>query len=100
MRRGLRALRERKTNGLFNIIESIIVIKSFVREGYEEEKQNQLKQDLIDAQLKQRKTNYAFDAMKTFTEQVGVVLVIILTAYLVLGPADDDWRDYVSYFTV
>ena len=84
VRRGLRALRERKTNGLFNIIESIIVIKSFVREGYEEEKQNQLKQDLIDAQLKQRKTNYAFDAMKTFIEQVGVVLVIILTAYLVL----------------
>ncbi len=84
VRRGLRALRERKTNGLFNIIESIIVIKSFVREGYEEDKQNQLKQDLIDAQLKQRKTNYAFDAMKTFTEQVGVVLVIILTAYLVL----------------
>ena len=84
VRRGLRALRERKTNGLFNIIESIIVIKSFVRGGYEEEKQNQLKQDLIDAQLKQRKTNYAFDAMKTFTEQVGVVLVIILTAYLVL----------------
>ena len=84
VRRGLRALRERKTNGLFNIIESIIVIKSFVREDYEEEKQNQLKQDLIDAQLKQRKTNYAFDAMKTFIEQVGVVLVIILTAYLVL----------------
>ena len=84
VRRGLRSLRERKTNGLFNIIESIIVIKSFVREDYEEEKQNQLKQDLIDAQLKQRKTNYAFDAMKTFIEQVGVVLVIILTAYLVL----------------
>ena len=84
VRRGLRALREQKTNGLFNIIESIIVIKSFVREGYEEEKQNQLKQNLIDAQLKQRKTNYAFDAMKTFVEQVGVVLIIILTSYLVL----------------
>ncbi len=84
VRRGLRALREQKTNGLFNIIESIIVIKSFVRESYEEEKQNKLKQNLIDAQLKQRKTNYVFDALKTFTEQVGVVLVIILTAYLVL----------------
>lgn len=84
VRRGLRALREQKTNGLFNIIESIIVIKSFVREEYEREKQNRLKQNLIDAQLKQRKTNYAFDAMKTFVEQVGVVLIIILTAYLVL----------------
>lgn len=84
VRRGLRALREQKTNGIFNIIESIIVIKSFVREEYEKEKQNQLKQNLVEAQLKQRKTNYTFDALKTFIEQVGVVLIIILTSYLVL----------------
>ncbi|MGB7068582.1 MAG: ABC transporter ATP-binding protein [Pyrinomonadaceae bacterium] len=84
VRRGLRALREQKTNGLFNIIESIIVIKSFVREEYEREKQYDLQQSLVKAQLKQRRTNYAFDAMKTFVEQVGVVLIIILTAYLVL----------------
>lgn len=84
VRRGLRALRETKTNGLFNIIESIIVIKSFVREEYERGKQAKLQQDLIDAQLKQRKTNYVFDALKTFAEQVGVTLIIILTAYLVL----------------
>lgn len=84
VRRGLRALRETKTNGLFNIIESIIVIKSFVREEYERERQYKLQRDLIKAQLKQRKTNYAFDAMKTFAEQVGVTLIIILTAYLVL----------------
>jgi len=84
VRRGLRTLRETKTNGLFNIIESIIVIKSFVREEYEREKQAQLQRNLIDAQIKQRKTNYVFDALKTFVEQVGVVLIIILTAYLVL----------------
>ncbi|MDM7923640.1 MAG: ABC transporter ATP-binding protein, partial [Pyrinomonadaceae bacterium] len=84
VRRGLRALRERKTNGLFNIIESIIVIKSFVREEYEHDKQYELQQNLVRAQLKPRKTNYAFDALKTFVEQVGVTLIIILTAYLVL----------------
>lgn len=84
VRRGLRTLRETKTNGLFNIIESIIVIKSFVREEYERGKQAQLQQNLIDAQLKQRKTNYVFDALKTFAEQVGITLIIILTAYLVL----------------
>lgn len=84
VRRGLRALRERKTNGLFNIIESIVVIKSFVREEYEHDKQYALQQNLVKAQLKQRKTNYAFDAFKTFIEQVGVTLIIILTAYLVL----------------
>ena len=84
VRRGLRSLREQKTNGLFIIIESIIVIKSFVREEYERDKQARLQQNLIDAQLKQRRTNYAFDAAKTFAEQVGVTLIIILTAYLVL----------------
>jgi ABC-type multidrug transport system fused ATPase/permease subunit len=84
VRRSLRTLRETKTNGLFNIIESIIVIKSFVREEYEREKQMRLQRNLIDAQIKQRKTNYVFDALKTFVEQVGLVLIIILTAYLVL----------------
>ena len=85
VRRGLRSLREAKTNGLFNIIESIIVIKSFVREEYEREKQARLQRNLIDAQLRQRKTNYAFDALKTFVEGVGVTLIIVLTAFLVLG---------------
>src|SRR5919112_2869680 len=84
-RRGLRALREEKNNGLHNIIESIVVIKSFVREEYEKEKQVRLQQNLVGAQLKQRRTNFVFDGLKTFVEQIGVVLIIILTAYLVLA---------------
>jgi ABC-type multidrug transport system fused ATPase/permease subunit len=84
-RRALRHLREQKNNGLHTIIESIIVIKSFVREDYEKEKQLRLQQNLIDAQLKQRRTNFLFDGLKTFVEQIGVVLIIILTAYLVLA---------------
>lgn len=83
-RRGLRALREEKNNGLHNIIESIVVIKSFVREEYEKEKQVRLQRNLVQAQLKQRQTNFIFDGLKTFVEQIGVVLIIILTAYLVL----------------
>ena len=35
--------------------------------------------------MKQRQTNFVFDGLKTFIEQIGVVLIIILTAYLVLG---------------
>ncbi len=83
-RRGLRALREQKNNGLHNIIGSIVVIKSFVREEYEREKQTRLQANLVNAQLKQRQTNFIFDGLKTFVEQIGVVLIIILTAYLVL----------------
>ena len=84
LRRGLRALREARTHGLFNIIESIVVIKSFVREDYEREKQAGLQRSLIDVQMKQRRTNYAFDGLKSFAEQVGATLIIILTAWLVL----------------
>ena len=84
LRRGLRSLREARTNGLFNIIESIVVIKSFVREAYERRRQAQLQRNLIDVQMRQRRTNYAFDAFKSFAEQVGATLIIILTAWLVL----------------
>ncbi|WP_400191952.1 ABC transporter ATP-binding protein [Hymenobacter sp. B81] len=83
-RRGLRSLREQKSQGLVNLIDSAVVIKSFVREDYEEQKQAQLQQNLQAAQLETRKTNFRYDGLKTFVEQVGVVLIIILTAYLVL----------------
>ncbi|UOQ67286.1 ABC transporter ATP-binding protein [Hymenobacter volaticus] len=83
-RRALRSLREVKSQGLVNLIDSAVVIKSFVREDYEELKQAQAQQNLQEAQLQTRKTNFLFDGLKTFTEQVGVVLIIILTAYLVL----------------
>ncbi|MBO0360274.1 ABC transporter ATP-binding protein [Hymenobacter sp. BT186] len=83
-RRALRGLRETKSQGLVNLIDSAVVIKSFVREDYEEQKQAQAQQNLQEAQLQTRKTNFRYDGLKTFTEQVGVVLIIILTAYLVL----------------
>ncbi|TGE14144.1 ABC transporter ATP-binding protein [Hymenobacter elongatus] len=83
-RRALRGLREAKSQGLVNLIDSAVVIKSFVREDYEEQKQAQVQQNLQEAQLATRKTNFLYDGLKTFVEQVGVVLIIILTAYLVL----------------
>lgn len=84
VRRGLQRLREEKNHGLINIIESIVVIKSFVREAYEEEKQAGVQRRLVTTQLTTRKTNFVYDGLKTFTEQIGVVLIIVLTAYLVL----------------
>ena len=85
VRRGLQRLREEKNHGLISIIDSITVIKSFVREGYEAGKQADTQTRLTGAQLTTRKTNFRFDGLKTFVEQIGMVLIIILTAYLVLG---------------
>lgn len=84
VRRKLKRQRESKSNGLINLIESVIVIKSFVREKQEGEKQYGLQMELMESQLKTRKTNFAYDGIKSFIEQIGVVLIIILTAYLVL----------------
>ncbi|GAB3413323.1 ABC transporter ATP-binding protein [Niabella aquatica] len=85
VRRQLRGGRENKSNGLLNIIDSMTVIKSFVREDVEEKKQLEIQQQLTDNQLYTRKTNFTYDGVKSFIEQIGIVLIIILTAYLVLN---------------
>ena len=83
-RRKMRFFREQKSNGIMNIIESITVIKSFNRERIEGDKQLDLQNALTDNQMQTRKLSFLFDGLKTFVEQVGTVLIIILTAYLVL----------------
>ena len=84
-RRKMRTYRETKNNQIINIIESINVIKSFVREPVEAEKQRKIQYDMTENQLDTRKTSFMFDSIKSFVEQIGVVLIIILTAYLVLN---------------
>lgn len=83
-RRNMRNFRESKSQGIVNIIQSITVIKSFNREQIESDKQNQIQIDLTENQLKTQKTSFLFNGIKTFVEQIGVVIIIILTAYLVL----------------
>lgn len=85
VRRTLRNQREKKTSGLLNLISSIMVIKSFVREKFEGKKQYDLQMDLMESQLYTRRTNFIYDGLKTFIEQFGVVLIILLTVFLVLG---------------
>ncbi|NDV69718.1 ABC transporter ATP-binding protein [Dysgonomonas sp. 25] len=83
-RRTIKELRENKSQGILSIIESIPVIKSFIREHIEGEKQMGLQTALTDTQMKTRKTSFFFDGLKSFIEQIGVVIIIILTAYFVL----------------
>ncbi|MCL2728191.1 MAG: ABC transporter ATP-binding protein/permease, partial [Bacteroidales bacterium] len=83
-RRNMRTYRENKSGGIINILDSINVIKSFNREDIEAQKQLALQTALTDTQMKTRSTNFKFDGLKTFVEQFGVVIIIILTAYLVL----------------
>ena len=72
------------SQGILNIIESITVIKSFNREQIEATRQANLQRSMTDLQLNMRKQSYMFNGLKSFLEQIGTVLIIILTAYLVL----------------
>lgn len=84
-RRNLRGYRESKSQGILSIIDSITVIKSFNREQIEAKKQLDLQRSLTENQMQTRRISFLFDGLKTFVEQIGVVLIIILTAYLVLS---------------
>lgn len=84
-RRNMRRYRENKNNQIINLIESILVIKSFGRERIEAERHQKIQYDMTENQMGTRKTSYLFDSVKGFIEQIGVVFVIILTAYFVLN---------------
>lgn len=85
VRRNIQHFREEKANTLFSLIESIFVVKSFVREDYEAERQWSLTQRLSDSEVKHHRTNYLFDGLKSIAEQLGVVMVFVVTIYFVLN---------------
>ena len=83
-RREMRGYLESKSQGIKNIIDSINVIKSFNRESIEAGKQLDLQNQVTANQVKTRQVSFYYAGIKSFVKQVGTVLVIILTAYLVL----------------
>lgn len=83
-RRNMRNYRETKNNQLINLIDSINVIKSFVREDLEAKRHKDIQYEMTENQMATRKTSFLFDSVKSFIEQIGIVMVILLTAYFVL----------------
>lgn len=83
-RRNMRGYRESKSQGIIGIIDSISVIKSFNREKIESDKQLNLQRSLTENQMQTRKTNFIYDGIKSFVEQIGVVIIILLTVFFVL----------------
>ena len=83
-RREMRSHLETKSQGIKNIIDSINVIKSFNREKIEGQKQLDIQNQVTANQMKTRRVAFYYNGIKSFVKQIGTVLVIILTAYLVL----------------
>lgn len=84
-RRRMRNYRETKNNSIISLIESITVIKSFVREPLEAKRHQQIQYEMTENQLDTRKTSFLFESIKSFVEQIGMVIIIILTAYFVMS---------------
>lgn len=85
IRHSIQHFREEKANTLFSLIESIFVVKSFVRESYEAIRQQTLTQFLSDSEVKHHRTNYLFDGLKSIAEQLGIIMVFVVTIYFVLN---------------
>lgn len=83
-RRQMRGFREAKSGLVISLINSISVVKSFVRESIEAEKHLTIQKDMTANQLRIRSIGFIYDALKTFIEQIGVVAIILLTSYFVL----------------
>lgn len=83
-RRGIFDGQQAVSQNILNIIESITVIKSFNREEIESQRQAGVQNKVTNLQLSTRKQSYFYTGLKGFLEQIGTVLVIILTAFFVL----------------
>ena len=83
-RREFRDNREKKNQGILSIIHAIGVIKSFNREPIEANKQLQLQKQITENQMITRRVAYVFEGSKTLIEQIGLVLIIILTSFFVI----------------
>lgn len=84
-RRSMRHYRETKNNRIINLVDSITVIKSFVNEPVEAERHKKIQFEMTENQMATRKTSFLFDSIKSFIEQFGIMIIIILTAYFVLN---------------
>lgn len=84
-RRTMRRYRETKNNSIISLINSITVIKSFTREDFESKKHEAIQLNITENLLETRRLSFLFDGLKKLTEQFGVVVIIILTAYFVLN---------------
>lgn len=83
-RRNVFGTHQALNHGIMNILESMGVIKSFNRESVEAARQAALQEQSTQQQMQTRRISFLFEGLKSFVEQIGTVLIIILTAYLVL----------------
>ncbi len=83
-RKNIRTYYENKNQGLLSILESIPVIKSFIRENIEAKKQLELQNLLTENKMRSRKLKTLYEASKGILEQISLTVIVLLTVYFIL----------------
>ena len=83
-RRQIRTFREYRSHGIITILESIPVIKSFVREDIESKKQMELQSDLTQTQMKIRQARTWYEVSNSIIEQLALTFIVIVTVFFIL----------------
>lgn len=82
-RRQIRSFREQRSHGIITILESIPVIKSFVREDIESKKQLQLQSDLTQTQMNIRQARTVYEVSNSIIEQLALTFIVIVTVFFI-----------------
>lgn len=83
-RKNIKTNYENKNHGLISILESIPVVKSFIREDIEGRKQSELQNELADNMMKRRNIKTFYKASKGMLEQVGLTSIVFFTVWFIL----------------
>jgi ABC-type multidrug transport system fused ATPase/permease subunit len=84
VRTSIQDTQEQRTAGMFNVLAAIKLVKSFTRENFEASNHNTINQNLAKIEIQHHQVNHLFDGFKLFANQIGAMLVIIVTAILVV----------------
>lgn len=81
--------KEKRNGKVIRVLGSIPIIKSFVAESVEIKLHQRGNEDLAKTEMHHHRTNFAFDGVKNFSEQIGLVGVVVVTVALVSSGAAD-----------
>lgn len=77
-------IHEDRTSLMFSVLSSIKLVKSFNRESFEIDRHKAITDDLAEKEIRHHLINHSFDSLKLFFDQIGALLVIVVTSILVL----------------
>jgi len=85
VRIGIHDLKENRAQGMLSAFSAIRVVKSFARERYEVQRNQEFTDKLAEKEIGHHRTNRYFDGWKLFVDELGAAAIVLFTSYLILN---------------